>query len=108
MSKRLPTDEKELIALIKEKAALCKNRTEFSRKFSNLYNAARIKGMLNLIPKYKGKYTDDFLITTAKKYTHRSEWAKKEPNTYAVTCQRGLLNKACQHMVSTFRVYTQE
>ena len=54
----------------------------------------------------KTKYTNDMLISDAKRFTTRSEWSKKSQAAYLAASRRNLVDEACSHMTAMRKDWT--
>ena len=55
-----------------------------------------------------GKYTNEHLAETAKKFNSRSQFKKEAPYEYKLAWERGLLDKCCSHMPNLHNSWTIE
>jgi predicted GIY-YIG superfamily endonuclease len=92
-------------AKILKSAQACGDRTEFQRKFPGAYDAAMRLQLLpeihRMIPRRHPKpfWTDNRLISEAKKYATRIDFKSHAPSAYVIAGRKGIRDKLCSHMV---------
>ena len=96
-------------ACLKE-ARKFESRTEWARKSGSSYNVAAENGWIDdcckhMTPKIKpeGFWTLENCRTEAKKFSSRSEWAKKSGSSYNTSLAAGWLDECCVHMVAKYK-----
>lgn len=86
-------------------ARACGDRTEFQRKFPGAYDAAMRLRLLpeihRMIPRRRREpfWTEDRLISEAKKYSTRMDFKRHAPSAYVIAGRKGIRDKLCSHMV---------
>jgi predicted GIY-YIG superfamily endonuclease len=92
-------------AKILKSAQDCGDRTEFQKKFPGAYDAAMRLRLLpethRMIPRRRPEpfWTDDKLISEAKKYPTRMDFKRHAPSAYVIAGRKGIRDKLCGHMV---------
>ncbi len=92
-------------AKILKSARTCGDRTQFQREFPGAYDAAIRLRLLpqihRMIPRRRREpfWTDDRLISEAKKYSTRMDFKTHAPSAYVIAGRKGIRDKVCSHMV---------
>lgn len=100
-------DKKKII----EDAKLYMDVNEWSKKSPGAVNAAHSLGIYyaataHMIRKFNN-WTDEEIFADAKLYSQKIDWLKNSPK-YQVAYTRGLLDKACKHMVPSGNRYKRQ
>ena len=92
-------------AKILKSAQASEDRTGFQKKFPGAYDAAMRLRLLpeihRMIPRRRPEpfWTDDRLISEAKKYSTRIDFKRHAPSAYVIAGRKGIRDKLCSHMV---------
>lgn len=84
-----------------------KTRQEFKNGSYSAYEYARKHNLLDSIcahmehPLPKVKWTDEAIYEEAKKYSSKEEFRKACSAAYTIAHKKGIIDKACSHMVSS-------
>ena len=86
----------------RELALRCDSKSAFKKLNASAYSAARINGWLSEFTHFKDtstvrsevrrKYSDEFIISEAKKYTTLADFRKHSPAACQIAYRRGLMN----------------
>ena len=92
---------------VKLEALKYKTRQEFRHGSNSAYEYARKHKLLDSIcthmirPLAKVKWTDEAVFEEAKKYSSKEEFRKGCSAAYTIAHKKGIIDKACLHMVSS-------
>lgn len=95
--------------IVRLEALKYKTRQEFRYGSNSAYEYARIHKMLDEIcvhmvrPLPKVKWTDEAIFAEAKKYSSKEDFRKACSAAYTIAHKKGIIEKACLHMVSSRR-----
>ena len=84
-----------------------KTRQEFRKGSNSAYEYARKHNLLDFIcahmtrPLPEARWTDEAIFEEAKKYSSKKEFRKACSAAYTIAHKKGIIDKACSHMVSS-------
>lgn len=101
MTEKQPRRKRTLEA-ITASAAQYASRLAWKRADRSAYEAARERGLLNVVckhmPEVRRPLALDHIKASAAKHTKRSAWKRADRGAYLAAAKRGLLDTVCAHM----------